>query len=130
MSWEVLYNERTDTVELINTGTFTPEDLFREVPVAYRLARKNGTGRYLVDGSEREVLAVSHFDYYDVPKVLEGFELDEDTKIAMVLPHGQDSDEGMTFFETICLNRGYNARIFKSREEAEAWLNSQLSGSD
>lgn len=122
MSWEVVYNEKTDTVELINSGTFTPKDLFAEVPIAYGLAREKGTSRYLVDGSKRKILAVSNFDYYDVPKLMGDFALDGNTRVAMILPEGSESDEGMTFFETILRNRGYSASIFSCRDEAEAWL--------
>ena len=45
-----------------------------------------------------------------------------ETRIAVVHSKAPRAVEVAQFYETVCLNRRYQARVFQSREAAEAWL--------
>ncbi len=122
MPWRVFYNSTTDIVEIINEGIFTSEDLFAEVTAGYDLAMEKGTLKFLVDTTKREKLKASVFDFFKVPKMFSKMPELRKARIAVILPIGKNYDEGVRFFETVCLNRGYLVHTFKAREEAEEWL--------
>jgi|GEM_PF-1228186 len=122
MPYRVEYNKDTEIIELINEGVFTASDLIGEVKEAHALGVDKATLRYLVDGTKREKLDLSMFDFYSVRGMLDKLLLDRRSRIALVLPKAQDSDEGMRFFETVCVNGGYETRTFSTREDAETWL--------
>lgn len=42
---------------------------------------------------------------------------------AILVPMGQAAD-AVRFYETACLNRGFQVRVFEHRQDAEAWLES------
>ena len=48
--------------------------------------------------------------------------LPKDTRIAVVHSKQPQAIEIAQFYETVCVNRKYQARVFPSREAAQAWL--------
>jgi hypothetical protein len=50
--------------------------------------------------------------------------LPRQTRIALVHSRAQQAVELARFFETVCINRRYEAKAFPTRSAAEAWLHS------
>ena len=48
--------------------------------------------------------------------------LPQATRIAVVHTDAPQAAEVARFYETVCLNRRYQARVFPNKEAAEAWL--------
>lgn len=43
-------------------------------------------------------------------------------RVAVVSPRMPEAQEKVRFYETVCLNRGWKVRLFKSRDDAIEWL--------
>jgi hypothetical protein len=46
-------------------------------------------------------------------------------KMALMLPKNKEIYNGLMFYETACLNRGYQVKVFEKHEDALHWLKIQ-----
>lgn len=121
MPWTIQFNPATQTVELAYTGAVSPKDLQDALAAALDLATKNHTSLFLADCTDM-VGGHSVGDLYFLISLFESSGFKNGIKEAILLPSLQSSVEDVYFYETACLNRGYNVKIFKHHDEAQAWL--------
>lgn len=60
-------------------------------------------------------------DLYALIKLLESRDL-RGLKEAILMPSLQASRQDVEFYETACLNRGFNVKVFRDRQAALDWL--------
>jgi hypothetical protein len=122
MSWSVEYDSNLRIVVSRYADFVTNKDLREATVKAVGLAKANNTGRFLIDASQ-QVGGPAVFDLYDLPNLHESLGLDHRSKGALVLPAaGVPAEEDARFFETVCLNRGWQVKVFSAHREALDWL--------
>jgi hypothetical protein len=52
--------------------------------------------------------------------------LDRKSRIAVLMPKDAAARKELQFYETVCLNRGWQVKIFNTKQEALAWLKHDL----
>ncbi len=121
MPWSVSYSPELHAVVTVYAGILPPDALREAVESTIRLARQHGTTRYLADCA---ALQGGHSigDLYDLATLLESLGVERGSREALILPQLSAAAADVHFWETVCLNRGYKARVFSTSAEATAWL--------
>jgi hypothetical protein len=102
-------------------GRMSPEELRAAIEATLALARERQCLRFLADCSALEG-GHSAVDLYRMAEALSAAGLDRRLREAVVLPRGTPATEDVRFWETACLNRGFNVRIFPDEAAALPWL--------
>jgi hypothetical protein len=121
MPWGVEYVADTQIVVISGSGRLSSQDAPRLVEQAALLMNEYGAARFLCDYSDA-VGEATTLDIHHLPEFQEKVGTPKSVKIALVLPGTGHKAEDYLFYETVCRNRGYNCKAFKSRESAEEWL--------
>ena len=86
------------------------------------MQKRTGITKFLVDVNGWDV-QVPLIDIYEIPKTQYGKEeLDVRSRIAVILSASASVQEAARFYETVCFNRGWNAKICSDRQSAMDWL--------
>lgn len=122
MAGYATYHPGFGVIETTFSGNITPGELGAVVEEAMALARRHTTFLFLADCMGLEG-GHTVFDLYGLVEFLKSQGLPPGFKEALLMPgSGEGLIEGVEFWETACLNRGINVRIFGDRAAALAWL--------
>ncbi|MFA7419688.1 MAG: hypothetical protein WCZ90_08370 [Melioribacteraceae bacterium] len=121
MPWDAKYNDEHNLVELIYKGKVTPVDLQEALLAAVKLANENNSILFFADCSEMEG-GHSVVDLYGLISLYESVGLQHRMKEALLLPSLKSPKEDVKFYETACLNKGFNVKVFSQKEKALTWL--------
>ena len=121
MPWDVEYVADTHIVVISGSGRLSSRDAPRLVEQAALLMNENGATHFLCDYSDA-VGEATTLGIHDLPEFQEKVGTPKSVKIALVLPRTGHKLGDFLFYETVCRNRGYNCKTFKSREDAVKWL--------
>jgi len=122
MPWNVSHDSAINVVVVTYAGRTTGDDLRAATSAAIALGKEKDTTNFLVDASALELTA-SIFDVYELPTqqyVNEGVE--RTSRIAVIRPISPDALDAAKFYETVCQNRGWFAKLFAGRQSAVSWL--------
>lgn len=108
-------------IEVVYVGAVTAEVLAGTAAEALALARENDVWRVLTDcrGMSSDP---SVFSLYDLAALLSQLGVATRYREAVVTPGSSALDEGFEFYENTMVNRGLQARCFRNRDDAVAWL--------
>lgn len=120
MTWNIKFNSKFKFIELSYVGLVSPAELNEALLAAAALSKEKQTLDFFADCSE---LAGGHsiMDLYALISLFESTGV-RGLKEAIIFPSLQATIEDVKFYETACLNRGYNVRVFANRQEALTWL--------
>ena len=121
MTLSVRYNTERNFVESKVTGVVSAEELGQETEQAIAMGLANDCFFFLSDFSEAEA-NFSTFDVYELPALQDERGLDRCAQIALIAPRSESGRELADFYETVCFNRSWSARVFTDREAALEWL--------
>jgi len=122
MPWFIEYNDALDCVVHTFTGRHTGKDIRNATTSGMAAGKLHKTHKYLIDLRKLEY-AGSISRLMDLPTVQYREEgLSRQSRIAIVLPESQKAKQDAMFYETICVNRGWNVKCFSSRVDALNWL--------
>lgn len=121
MPWTVTFIAEPGIVETTYAGRLTTEELRDAVTATLALASERRTNRYLGDCTGLEHSS-SASDTYALTRFYETLPIDRLSKEAILLPASEDAERDMRFYETTTRNRGFNVRVFRTRQEAISWL--------
>jgi len=122
MTWTIEYNSNLRIIDLVIAGSLTGLDMKEVTSKLITLGKNQGVALFLVDTTDLE-LAPSLSRIIDLPdKQYEEEGLDRRIRLALVLPRSPKAKEAALFYETACVNRGWNVKTFPNREEAIEWL--------
>ena len=111
-----------DIVEVEFSGDISADDLREVTTKCIDLQKETNTRRFLVQLHRSEVVA-SFFDVYDLADQQYQREgLNRTSRIAVVLPTALSAQAAADFYETVCVNRGWNAQVHPHRQSALDWL--------
>jgi len=123
MTWAIKQNDQSGIIQVTFTGPTTGQDLRDATSKAIELSKELSITKVLVDVSQMEVLA-STIDIYNLPNIQyveEG--LDRRVRVALIQPDTLKERNDVHFYETACVNRGWQVQTFPGRDAAIAWLN-------
>jgi len=122
MPWTVEYDHELDVVKGTYVGRVTADE-FKEATIkAIGLAKDHNTNLFLIDDSNWEGGA-SVAGLIGLPDLYEKLKADRCSRAALILPSsGTAALEDARFYETVCLNRGWQVKVFSTRQDAVAWL--------
>jgi len=118
MPWSMSLPADRPWVELEYRGVVSAADLH----AAFAALMGGGGDRHLFLADCRQVEA--NPSPVDLLQLIERFDTTREGRRfreAILLPRGHAAD-AVRFYETACLNRGFQVRVFETREAAEAWL--------
>ena len=122
MAYTLKYNHTLKIVELEYTGLFTAQESRESTSRAIALGKEHGDADALVDAMEAE-LSISIVDLLDLPsRQYVVNDMNRRIRVAVVPPKLPKDREDAQFFETACLNRGWQVRLFPCRVDAIEWL--------
>lgn len=122
MAWSSAFNSQSKHIELTISGEVSHGDLIAACDSAFKLALEHGTQHVLADC---RLMKGGHSvpDLYFLAKKLAGnAELMPEFREAVVLAVDPGARAMVHFWETTCLNRGLNVRVFEDRQYALQWL--------
>ncbi len=121
MPWSVDYDEEHGFVEIEYSGSTTGDDLRMATREAIALSEQHGALKCIVDCTYQEKTG-DVLDLYEFPKIYEGAGLSRAIQLALLMPLATELHEFAEFYENVCVNRGWQVRTFRSREQAFEWL--------
>ena len=121
MPWQVKVNPDIPVIETYYIGDLNPDDLNAAVKDTLDLALTHEIRLFLGDCT---ALAGGHsvFDLYDLARRVSTTCGGKLIKEAIILPEIPAQKESAMFWETTCVNRGLQVRIFADRKSALDWL--------
>ena len=121
MPWNLQLHHDAELIELTYSGIVTPDALIDAFTTAAKLAKENNILLFLADCLDM-LGGHSVVDLYSLIALFETLDIAPRSREALILPNLKASLQDVSFYETACLNRGYNVKVFKARQEALAWL--------
>jgi len=119
MRWEFLYHPQQQYLEAKVSGELTDEGLTRMASERWVILQKLGWHKILFNFMDA-VNSLGIFEIYARPEKTEGVGIPRVNHTAAWVPTGELDKYG--FMETVYRNRGYDLRIFATREEAIRYL--------
>ncbi|MBW8888450.1 MAG: hypothetical protein JF616_11900 [Fibrobacteres bacterium] len=122
MLWEFLYHPQNQYLEAKVSGELTDEGLTKMASERWALLQKLGWRKILFNFIDA-VNSLRIFEIYGRPAKTAGIGIPRVNHTAAWVPAGEW--DKYAFMETVYRNRGYDLRIFASREEAIRYLTSE-----
>jgi hypothetical protein len=121
MTWRVEYDSELGIIHSVYAGRITADDFKEGTLKAISLAKKHKTYLILIDDSRLES-AVSTNEIYEMPLFYDVVKASRRSRMALILPASGPIREDVKFYETVCRNRGWVARVFNEHQKALEWL--------
>mgnify|MGYP003541787816 CR=1 FL=1 len=121
MPWDIKYITKPGYTLIRYKGIVTENELIDAFQASKEIINQKNSSLILSDCSTMEG-GHSVFDLYKLIKLYEETGFPRNFKEAILMPELRDSVDNVLFYETACLNRGYNVKICREHDEAVAWL--------
>jgi hypothetical protein len=121
MPYEISFIEKSGIVIIENKGELTYDEVVTQSKEAIILANEKNSQLFLSDFSNVKVRA-NTFELLKFPEIYKQYGMSRTSRIAVVVTNIELKTEELRFYETICLNRGWQIKIFLKRDRAIEWL--------
>ena len=121
MTCELKIDSSSGVIELVLSGVVSGAELRKATSEGIALTKDLEKTRCLIDASDQEETGTI-LDLYDLPDQYAEEGLDRRTRLALLMPTRDELHEITTFYGALCVNRGWQVRLFSDREEALDWL--------
>jgi hypothetical protein len=120
MEWKIVINDEDRYVEVTTSGIADKDGSLDMAKAITHTMRTNRITKALLD--HRNVVSVmgDTVDIYDRPKLFRIIGVILRIKIVEIIK--PEHLEHFKFFETVCVNQGYQISVFQDKEKALAWL--------
>ena len=121
MPYTITKHPDPSRIEIKYSGIITGEDLVNAINEFVTI---NADKRYLLVLTDLSELSISPslLNVYDRIEMYEKLDISKETTEAVIIPISAFAKETVKFYDTACLNRGYNVKLFSTKDEALAWL--------
>jgi len=121
MPWQVERNPELGFIDVVYSGVVTNKDAQDTTAKALCLATGDGPHLFLSDLTDaRSELSVS--DIFELPKLWSAAGASRRNRLAVVVPEGAARPEDSRLYENVANNRGWNVRVFGTRQAAIEWF--------
>ena len=121
MTWQVQYLPDQGIILIKNSGDITYQDFRDEIREVAALSEARQVFHILSDDTEMHA-SIGTVDIYEFPNLYREAGLPMSSRIAVLVSTEDTGIDDFKFYETVCLNRGYQSRIFFRYEDALEWL--------
>jgi hypothetical protein len=120
MEWKIVINNEYKYIEVITSGIADKDSSLNMVKTITNTMKTNRIMKALID--HRNVVSVTGntTDIYNRPKIFRIIGIILRIRIAEIIK--PEHLKHFKFFETVCVNQGYQISIFQDKEEALSWL--------
>jgi hypothetical protein len=118
MPWSIHYTPELHIITVETTGIYTPAGDLKMLTELKEHFDLHGCTRVLIDHRKAEV-KFKFVEIFDRPNVYDFFHLGRDKKAALVF---RELQREQIFFENICVNRGFNCKVFDDYDAGLKWL--------
>lgn len=126
MPWRANQNREQEIVEVRLSGNLSTAEMNQCAERAIALAREAGIRCFLIDAADLET-APNIADILQLPAaVYANLGLDRQSRIAITLPRTQKARAAAQFYETACLNRGWNVKLVADLAGAADWMRGRI----
>jgi len=115
---QVNYLDDLDIVMVETCGKYILGQEKETLQKALEVAQANNCWKLLFD-HRKATVEVRTMDGYNRPSVYADMGFDRFTKLATLVT---EVDEGLKFYETVCVNRGWAMHVFDNFDAALVWL--------
>jgi hypothetical protein len=121
MPWTIESRDDGQLLEVVYKGILGAEDLRAATIEIVDMLIAKGIHRLLLDCHD------SHFNVptvavYQLPELYDAKGLSRQVRAGVVKPHDGYHVEIFEFYEDVCRNRGYFAKLFDDADSARQWL--------
>lgn len=121
MPWHINVHSDLPIIETCYEGILSPSELAEAVEQTLAIARAREE-QFLLADCTTLIGGHSLFDLYALVDVLLASGIAQTLKEAILFSEMTEAAEKVKFWETTCLNRGIQVRIFTDRQSALEWL--------
>jgi len=121
MSYTIEYLEKEEIGLITNTGVLTREDFMKQAREALEVSRLKKCNKFLVDCTSM-IIQSQTMDIYKTSAFYDEICAPRENKIALVVPAGTKTEVDLRFYETVCINRGWQVKMFADKESAMQWF--------
>lgn len=122
MPWKVSYDPEQGFIEEVYCGVSVTADFHAAIAARISLEQKTGSKKILVDLLAVE-LSINTIEIFGLPnKYYPEVKAPRSSCIALLVSSDERVRKAAKFFETACVNRGWNVQIFSERKSAVEWL--------
>jgi hypothetical protein len=118
MSWTIEYNSDLKIVLVKSGGIWTPEQDMDMLEALRKSSDEHKCLSLLID-HRGCTMDFGFMSIYNRPEVYEKLQFPKDVKAALIFNKIVDDN---LFFENVCVNRGFNVKIFDNYDLAMKWL--------
>lgn len=121
MPWQMKFDESNRIMEIIFSDDVSHKEIIDSAKAGAVKGKETGTHVYLLrfDDVKR---GPSPFELVDQVDCFHLLGVNRGIKLALMLPEKKEIHDGLMFYETACLNRGYQVKAFEKHEDALHWL--------
>lgn len=124
MPYAIKFIENNRIIQIKNNGELSYEELLTQTREVIKIQQEKSTSLILTEFVSVK-LDVNIADIFQFPELYEQLGMQRKSKIAVVVSDVEIKTDELQFYETICLNRGWNIKIFLKEKEAIKWLLSE-----
>lgn len=122
MAWRIEFEENRSVICLTFAGRVSDKDMRDASIAAISMIEERSTRNIMSDFTDVAQLDMSVIDVFELPKSYKALGLSGPFREAIVSPKQSPVRESVDFYETVCVNRGYDVRTFELRAPALDWL--------
>jgi hypothetical protein len=124
MPYEIEFLKDHKIIRIIGRGELSIEEYRDGARRCIDEVNKKGSSKLLVDN--RFIIGGPEItDIYYLPKFFYDVGLSNHIKIAILIMKNYALKDNIRFFETRCINSGYDCKIFIEKRDAINWLNTE-----
>jgi hypothetical protein len=120
MKWEIVIHDKDNYIEVTTSGIADGDGSLNMAKAIAQIMRSNRINKALIDHRNIESVIGSTMDVYHRPKIFRLIGAILGIKIAEIIK--PEHMEHFRFFETVCLNLGYQLSVFQDKDKALVWL--------
>ncbi len=121
MPYKINYLEKEEIVEVVSFGNLTIVDFMNQGKEAIELALEKKTNLFFADDTD-VVGPIDISVIISIPGFWDRFGAPRTNRLAVLISKDETLHKDFIFFETVCLNRAWNVRLFEKKEDAHEWL--------
>jgi hypothetical protein len=120
MEWKIEIIDENKYIEVITSGIADTDGSLNMAKEIKNTMKANRITKALIDHRNLVSVTGDILDIYDRPKIFRIIGVILRIKIAEIIK--PEHLEHFKFFETVCVNRGYQLFVFQDKEKALSWL--------
>ncbi len=124
MKYTLSYLEDDGLIFIGAEGRFDFNEFLQKTKEAVELSAQHNCNKILVDCSLITSANTNMAKLYSIPEEYEKHKITRSYKIGLVESTDSAANKNVLFYETVCRNRGWLAKVFPDLESAKSWLKS------